>query len=69
MSSLTGTSTDNRLIFSDIKPTEIVQADQLAGVRENLNTLVQECILHLGNPHQVRYFRFHYFVAVPMIVV
>jgi hypothetical protein len=29
------------------------QADQLAGVRENLNTLVHECIQHLGNVHQV----------------
>lgn len=31
-----------------------LQADQLAGVRENLNSLVHECIQHLGNVHQIK---------------
>jgi len=31
-----------------------LQADQLSGVRENLNTLVHECITHLDHSHQIK---------------
>ncbi|XP_023345372.1 UPF0668 protein C10orf76 homolog [Eurytemora carolleeae] len=31
-----------------------LQADQLSGVRENLNSLVHECITHLSNTHQIK---------------
>merc|ERR1719193_2259434 len=31
-----------------------LQADQLSGVRENLNSLVHECISHLSNSHQIK---------------
>merc|ERR1719334_2714931 len=31
-----------------------LQADQLSRVRENLNSLVHECIAHLANSHQIK---------------
>merc|ERR1719193_123218 len=31
-----------------------LQADQLSRVRENLNSLVHECISHLANSHQIK---------------
>ena len=31
-----------------------LQADQLAGMRENLNSLFHECVAHLSHPHQIR---------------
>ena len=30
-----------------------LQADQLAGMRDNLNSLFHECVAHLGHSHQV----------------
>lgn len=31
-----------------------LQADQLAGMRENLNVLFHECVAHLSHNHQIR---------------
>merc|ERR1719300_289222 len=31
-----------------------LQADQLAGMRENLNALFHECVAHLAHSHQIR---------------
>ena len=31
-----------------------LQADQLAGMRDNLNTLFHECVAHLAHTHQIR---------------
>ena len=31
-----------------------MQADQLAGMRENLNALFHECVAHLAHSHQIR---------------
>merc|ERR550519_69095 len=31
-----------------------LQADQLAGMRENLNALFHECVAHLSHQHQIR---------------
>jgi len=31
-----------------------LQADQLAGMRDNLNSLFHECVAHLGHSHQIR---------------
>merc|ERR1719225_946124 len=31
-----------------------LQADQLAGMRDNLNSLFHECVAHLAHSHQIR---------------
>merc|ERR1719422_1393596 len=31
-----------------------LQADQLAGMRDNLNSLFHECVAHLPHQHQIR---------------